>query len=70
MMQFGWIVPLIVVALVAWALIALVRARIGGQDTGADAASSGPALQVLRERFARGELDEETFRRLRKELED
>ena len=64
-MWFGWIVPVLVIGLIVWAVIAFTRSRSAG--TAAD--SSQRALATLKERYARGELDEETFRRMRKELE-
>ena len=65
-MGFGWIIPLVVIGLVAWAVVALARSRGAGHG-GADGASDR-ALAILRERFAKGELDAETYRRMRDEL--
>lgn len=54
---------LILLGLGVWAL---VRA-LSGVPKGA---SEGRALALLRERYARGELDEETYRRMKKALEE
>ena len=69
MMMGGWLfmvlLPLVVVALVIWALSASGRgfwAR-GDQD-----AKQRSALQLLEERFARGEIDREEFERRREVL--
>ena len=68
MMMGGWLfmvlLPIVVVALVVWALSASGRglwAR-GDQDT------KQSALQLLEERFARGEIDREEFEQRRKIL--
>ena len=63
-MGFGFIVPLLILGLVVWAIVSLVRARTGGAGEGRDG-----ALAILRERFAKGELDSETFQRMRRELD-
>lgn len=63
-MGLGWIVPLLLIGLVVWAVVALVRSRTGDQGDAADR-----SLAILKERYARGELDEETYRRMRRELE-
>lgn len=68
-MGFGWIVPLVVLALAAWAVVALVRSRMDGPGRHRDADPSDRALDILRERYARGEVDEATFQRMRKDLE-
>ena len=69
MMMGGWLfmvlLPIVVVALVVWALSASGRglwAR-GDQDT-----KQRSALQLLEERFARGEIDREEFEQRRKIL--
>ncbi len=63
-MGFGWIIPLLVIGLIVWAIVALTRSRMGGQDAAPDR-----SLAILKERFAKGELDSETYQRMRKELE-
>ena len=64
-MGFGWIVPLVVIGLIVWAIVAFTRSRTGG----AGSAAPDRSLAILKERFAKGELDSETFQRMRKELE-
>jgi putative membrane protein len=59
-MLLGWVV---IIGLVVWAVTAL-----SGRDArGGHAPSS--ARRILDERFARGEIDEEEYRRRRDELE-
>ena len=69
MMTGGWLfmvlLPIVVVALVIWALSASGRSfwARGDQD-----AKQRSALQLLEERFARGEIDHEEFERRREVL--
>jgi putative membrane protein len=62
MMMIFWIVVLL---LVAWAVWAFVQ-RGGAGALGAP--REDPAEALLRERFARGEIDEEAYRRMHDEL--
>ena len=69
MMMGGWlfmvILPIVVVALVVWAL----STRGGGfWARGDQAGKERSALQLLEERFARGEIDHEEFQRRRDTL--
>jgi putative membrane protein len=69
MMMGGWLfmvlLPILVVALVIWALSASGRAFWAGGDQDAKRRS---ALQLLEERFARGEIDREEFEQRREIL--
>ena len=66
MMMGGWLfmvlLPIVVVALVIWALSASGRAFWAGGD---QAGTQRSALQLLEERFASGEIDREEFERRR-----
>lgn len=65
--MMGWMIigPLLV--LVGLALLGYVAFRLAqGGSTGGPAASS--ARQILDERFARGEIDDQQYRRMRDEL--
>jgi putative membrane protein len=53
-----WWLPVLLVAIV---VILMLRSRPGGNR-------SDPAEDALRERYARGEIDEETYRRTLAEL--
>ena len=66
-MGFGWIVPLVVIGLIVWAVIAITRSQSGG--SGSAGAAPDRSLTILKERYAKGELDSETYQRMRKELE-
>ncbi len=56
----------LVLALVAWFAHWLTRPAGGalvGEETASDEPARDPAIQALRERFARGEIDEAEYRR-------
>lgn len=63
-MGLGWIIQLAVLGLIVWAVISFVRSRPGHPGSGPDR-----SLEILKERYAKGELDEEAYRRMRKELQ-
>jgi putative membrane protein len=74
---FGWIMMLVVVALIVVGVILLVRGLSGrndhnqaGQPQGPPPAGPAPknALQVLEERYARGEIDREEFVQRKQDL--
>ena len=69
MMMGGWLfmvlLPIVVVALVIWALSASGRSLWAGGD---QAGKERSALQLLEERFARGEIDREEFEQRREIL--
>ena len=56
-MMLGWLIVLVAVVALVWLLLR----RSGG-------GSADRAEDVLRERYARGEIDDETYRRMRAEL--
>jgi len=66
-MGFGWIIPLVVIGLIVWAVVAFARSHTAGGD----AAHAAPdrSLAILKERYAKGELDAGAYRRMREELE-
>ena len=57
MMMLWWLIVLLVIAGVVWVLVR----RPGGS-------TPGGAEETLRERYARGEIDEEAYRRMLAEL--
>ena len=61
-MMLLWLVAVVVIAWLAWALIQ--RGGFGASRT----LRASKAEAVLRERFARGEIDEPTYRRMLDEL--
>lgn len=62
MMMGFWLVVLVVIVLAAWAV-----AQRGGLGPGG-AARENRAEALLRERFARGEIDQATYRQMLDEL--
>lgn len=69
-MMFGWVLVLVVVLLLLWAVASgRWRGDRGDGGTNPDGRTNpGGAEDVLRERYARGEIDEETYRRRLNEL--
>jgi len=65
----GWFMPVIwivVIGLIVWAVIALVKSinGVGGQGL----VKQASALEILKERYARGEINKEEFEDKRKDL--
>ncbi|MEJ2665560.1 MAG: SHOCT domain-containing protein [Deinococcales bacterium] len=71
---FGWIGPLLFVVLLVLGIVYLGRALGLGRSEhlapGSDALPKGEdrAMQILRERYARGEIDAEEFDRRKQDL--
>jgi putative membrane protein len=74
---FGWVIMLIVLVLIVVGIVLLVRGLSGRQDHDQMARPQGPppaepgpkrALQILEERYARGEIDQEEFMRRKADL--
>jgi len=70
-MLFGWVILIGVVAAIVW----LFRSASGATRGSAAAATPEPrtrarasAMQILEERFARGEIDKQEFEERREEL--
>ena len=64
-MMIGWTLILVVLVLGVWAV---VDGRWPGRGRGTSRTGEDRAESVLRERFARGEIDEEEYRRKLDEL--
>ncbi len=65
----GWLMPIVwivIVGLIIWAVVALTRGvgRTREQDLGKQTS----ALEILKDRYARGEIDKEEFEEKRKDL--
>ena len=66
---FGWFMPIIwilILGLIVWAVIALARGA--GGTRGQDSVKQVSALEVLKDRYARGEIGREEFEEKRKDL--
>lgn len=70
MTPFGWLFMLLVVMLVIGGIVALVvwLLRQGQPAAPAADAGGGRALDILRERYARGEIGREEYERMRADL--
>lgn len=62
-MWLFWLAALVLIVVAIWAL--LQRAASPGHESRPEGRS---AEEILKERLARGEIDEDTFRRIRDEL--
>ncbi len=62
---FGWLWGILWLALMAWLVYALVRALSGSAPS---VGREDRALEILKERYARGEIDRETFEQMRRDL--
>ena len=60
-MGFGWIVPLAVIGLIVWAVVYATRTSQPDR--------SDRSLGILKERYARGEIDRDTYEAMRRDLE-
>ena len=67
MMAFGGVLWIAILVILVWALIRWWerKARVSGQ--GGSASTS--ALEILRQRYARGEIDTATFEQMRERLQ-
>ncbi|TBH20502.1 hypothetical protein [Thermus thermamylovorans] len=68
-MGFGWFFGLLNMLLVLALLGLLLYLGLRAWERGSGEPRKDAALEALRLRYARGELDKETYKRLRKELE-
>ena len=68
LMMLSWLFWFGLLGLLLWALVRWIGNRAPNQ--GASSASSGQnATEILRQRYARGEIDDATFARMRAQLE-
>jgi putative membrane protein len=71
MMGFGWewfmpIFWILFLGLLIWGVVALVRGT--SRSSGADSGSPDSALEILKRRYARGEINREEFDEKKKDL--
>ncbi len=65
-MWFGWLFWLVIIVVIVWAVKSFVDSQ---NRTSAPRDSSSDALELLKKRFANGEIDEEEFQRRKRLLE-
>ena len=62
-MGWGWIIGLIIIGVIIWIIVKAVN-KTSPEVTKSDKS----ALEILEERYARGEIDREEFERQKKDL--
>ncbi len=69
MFPFGWVLMLLFWGLVILGIVAIVRSLMGKSllESGAPPES---ALDILKKRYARGEIEREEFERMKEDLKD
>jgi putative membrane protein len=64
-MGFGWIIWIIILAIIIWAVI-----RIANTSQNRRSNNSGETpLDILKKRYARGEISKEQYEQMKKDLE-
>ncbi len=66
---WGWLMPIFMIlfwGLVIWGIVALVRGLSGSR--GSDSSKADSALEVLKRRYARGEINKEEYEEKKKDL--
>ena len=65
---FGWVFMLLFWALIIFGIVAVVRWLIGSSTGGTGSTREKTPLDLLKERYARGEIDQEEFERKKRDL--
>lgn len=65
---FGWVFMLIFWALIILGIAALVKWLMGSSTGGTSGPREKTPLDLLKERYARGEIDQEEFERKKRDL--
>lgn len=68
MMAFGGLLWIAILVILVWALIRWLERRT--HVSGPSGSVSPSALEILRQRYARGEIDTATFEQMRDQLQD
>lgn len=66
---FGWIFTIIFWVLIVWAIVAFVRA-ISGKSGDWMKNEEDSAMKILKDRYAKGEIDKEEFEQKKKDIEN
>jgi putative membrane protein len=67
-MWFMPVIMIVVFGLIIWGIFALVRGTARGGCCGSSELSSDSALEILKKRYARGEISKEEFEERKKNL--
>jgi putative membrane protein len=65
---FGWIFMVLWWALIVVGIVVLVKWMLAGSGSGVRSDGGNKALDILRERYARGEIDEQEFQKKKRDL--
>lgn len=65
---FGWIFMVLWWVLIVVGIVALVKWMGTSSDTGGNGRSGNKALDILNERYARGEIDDQEFQKRKRDL--
>lgn len=68
LMMLSWVFWFVLLGLLLWALFQWIGARTPSQGASSGFTAGFTADEILRQRFARGEIDEATFERMRQQL--
>jgi putative membrane protein len=66
-MGFGWIFALILIVVIVWAAVRVADASRTRQGQGGYS-NRNDAMEILKARYAKGEIDREEFERMKKDL--
>ena len=66
MFGFGWLFMVVFWGLVIWGIVSLVRGA--NSDSGSSGDGRKEALSILKERYAKGEIDKKEFEEKKKDL--
>ena len=65
---FGWIFMLVFLCIIIWMIVALVRGGFGKGMCGHSHGEGNSSLDILKERYAKGEIDKKEFEQRKKDL--
>lgn len=68
LMMLSWVVGFVLLGLLLWALFRWLGVR-GPSQTTSTTNTGVSATEILRQRYARGEIDEASYERMRQQLE-
>lgn len=68
-MWIGWIFWLVILALIVWGVVTIVNNSRRRNDQNFSSPRED-ALDILKKRYARGEIDQQQFKRMQKEIQD
>ncbi len=69
LMVVGTILFILLLVVLAWAIIRWLEGRLTSAPRASSTRESPSALEILRQRYARGEIDSETFERMSAQIE-